>query len=297
MPYLVKTPGLGAGVSGENGPRKFVFWKIIFEVQLQEVENSDTGQKEVKPLPMIQKEVSIWQIFPEGSNQMPEQVQAKKVKELGGPAESVNVTYVYDDDLKRYKAVFNDGYLKFTDSDLKGDIFDLFQENLELEGLSVQNDLGFNIGIWVDCNFSDAPANGDHPIFYYQQPGKDPIVFSEKANGNNGHKINWSVRDSNNLPHHKESKDFKTPTGWHNLVVAQDRDQFREDDTYYEFQVDGVSLERVPIPLPQNTNIPFDSTAEAEFYIGGLKNGDEVVPLTGEISQLEFDPNDTCWIC
>jgi hypothetical protein len=286
-----------------NDTRWMVFWRIIFEVQKVQ---KGGGEEAIEPV--IRQEIALWDGLPSNPNCV-----GKEIIQLV-PVVVGDVTFEYNEELKKYVAIFNGGYIKCENRGLREAVNEISNGNRNLDEQRVTiNYEGENIGIRAhlklrpELDLTNSPQNV-YPLFFYdQQPGF--IGFSE-VTVDGEHHIDWKVCDLTYQGYDRDPRRYVGLNDWHSIQVRQDGDVDGQE-YYYEYSVDGLPLNKRSIPWERTSiNIP-----PGEFYIGYMpafaidieQNGDPEDPfkydgnhfysLYGEISQLVFDPNDTCWTC
>jgi hypothetical protein len=143
----------------------------------------------------------------------------------------------------------------------------------------------------ADVKLLESSPDGFYPIFSFPQPSSAGITLLEvvdAVNTPNFVSVDWTI---SGLPIMSGSSfRLEQLEGWHRIRVHQDENR-GDHPNVFEMWADNEWLGDHPIP---GSNHLFD-TGPQTFYIGrapDLSHG-----LYGEISHLDFDPNNTCGGC
>lgn len=249
-----------------------IFWRITFDVFDHEVR--------------LQQIATCWNL-----------VERQATDQLGNP---INVTFVErgfrkvinlqyqiigDVKINNDRAVFNGGYIECQSADLTEFAASCQLPGLEEVGVPID---GENVSIRVDLKLNESHLGNPYPIFYYPQPDHNAVTLVENVDSTNDLnliQVDWTVSGSPFSSNHFRLESLKE---WHRVRVHQD---LSGAANVFEFWADSAWLGNQPITDPTHLFDPGPRT----FYIGWVPRSDE--GLHGEISHLEFDPNNSCTNC
>lgn len=211
-------------------------------------------------------------------------------------------------------AKFEDGYYtgRFHRTQLEDELLARISESLEAFdfGLNSEPVEDENISIVAQVRLLDDGQQEDRPLFYMGQPtirGKlvdgqvptDSVCLVEKIDASNGERIvKWWISGD----YHETDRPFRIddrpdsdpPRGLHRVRVIQDRDKSAYSYVY-EILADAMPLIAPSLADPASHYFHGDPV---DFYVGGMPDGSGgIIGLYGEISFLEFDPNNSCSNC
>lgn len=272
-----------------------VFWKITFDVVAGQV--------------VLKEELTLWN-----------KVDTNRPVRLDRTVVALQYTLRGAVQIEYDRALFEGGYIEAISSDKQAYI-----DSLELAGIlpsasnailgGVAEIVGETVSIQTNVRLQHVePHNGRSPIFHYpQHPNLNPgVELSRFYDGlNDYYALEWSISGNPLPPGAAIGSPYTSPSGfqlqdgdgWHRLRVRQGGGI---NAPVFDFAVDSVPLgtlpvEATPIGLvePVAIGVHLFEPAPQTFYIGAtpdhLNNyGDG---LYGEISHLEFDPNDSCGSC
>jgi hypothetical protein len=242
-----------------------VFWRITFDV--------------VEGVLRLRQEVTWW----ESSSEINEGVLTRRERII----EDLPYTLHGNVTIERDRAVFRGGYLEGRTLDLLAYVRRRLSSAADLAALS-NSKLGDNIAIWVDVK-PYATEDGVSPIFYMPQPDAPAgLRLLEVTRGGQRRWIQWHISNQEVF----SDKPFQLAhfDDWHALRVRQDMDTATQRSVY-EFLVDAVALGSDEAE-PEGHDFGLGAQT---FYIGATP--DHLGGLYGEISYLDFDPNDSCVSC
>lgn len=215
-----------------------------------------------------------------------------------------------------------DGMAKFTGGYIRGEFHRERMEQQLLDALSgsdlesikfgdISNPFGDeNISIMARVRLPEDPAHEERPIFYMNQPttrgreveegapGLDAVSLVETVKNGDERKIVWEIsgdqHEASRIFRISDVPDNEHPRGFHRIRVNQDTG-ISSSPYVYEILVDSIPLDG---PLPAVPASHRFHSGPVEFYIGGEPDGrGGVTGLHGQISYLEFDPNNSCNNC
>lgn len=276
------------------------FWRIIFDPSNPIAPDPGSQMK-----PMLHLEIVIWDMdsFTRYGRTV---TQIDFVKE---PAER-------DITIADGVAHFDGGWIKgtFDRGVLEAALMVGINQFLEQE-LSVTAEVSEPVGDWnisivAEVNLPEDAGDRLCPIFYMEQPrtfrseldkrmrGRHAVCLIETITKGNERKVEWSISGN----HHKPGKHFvlkdvplseEAPPQFHRIRVLQDSNA---DSTghVYEILADMMELGNVSAD-PSHHRFYTD---KRNFYIGAMPDGiGGFTGLHGDISYLEFDPNNACPSC
>lgn len=246
------------------GPGWQVFWRITFDVVEGDLR--------------LRQEVTWWEEPSESNGSM--LTRRERI------IEDLPYTLTGDVKIESNRAVFRGGYVEGRTLDLLAYVRRRLGSVTNLEGASM-SELGETIAIWADVK-PYPTESGVSPIFYMPQPGAPAgLRLLEVANGAQRW-IQWHI--SNQELFSEKRFQLAHFDDWHALRVRQDIDT-ATGGSVYEFLVDAIDLGSQEAS-PENHDFGLGAQT---FYIGATP--DHLDGLYGEISYLDFDPNDSCGSC
>ena len=255
----------------ENVENQRLFWRIAFDVFDHEVR--------------LQQIVTCWRSVQRTIEENGNQVTVQHVER--GDRKVINLQYqiVGDVTIENDRAVFNGGYLQCESADLTADLTGC-PPILETVSTSIK---GENVSIRADVKLKESNLGDPYPIFHYPQPDSAVVTLVENVNPANNLNlvtVDWTISGlpiMTGTPFRLEQVE-----GWHRVRVHQDTSG---GGNVFEFWADSAWLGDQPIA---NASHLFDTSPQT-FYIGW--DGNLGHGLFGEISHLEFDPNNSCGTC
>jgi hypothetical protein len=251
-----------------------IFWRIVFDVFDHEVR--------------LQQIVTCWRsvqrtVNDENGNPVPITVVERGFRKV------VNLQYqiIGDVTIANDRAVFNGGYLECESADLTAYADDCELGDLEETSQPIN---GENVSIRADVRLRESNIEEPFPLFHYPQSGSAGVALAETVDAPNPLNlvtVDWAISGlaiTSALPFRLEAIE-----GWHRVRVQQDKSGGGGD--VFEMWADSAWLGDHPIADPTHQFDPEPQT----FYIG--RASDSGPGLFGEISHLEFDPNDSCGNC
>jgi hypothetical protein len=277
------------------------FWRIIFDV----VDSlKEDGLIEARP--RLRAEMTLWDVDRRSINYNTQLAQImEEITPDVFPGDGVTFA--------NGVASFYGGHIwgKFDRTMLETKLVDLALESrllagAEFEELSIVYG-GTNVSIVAHVRLPLDAAQPKRPLFYMYQPPRrrvrvhryhprlraeyDAVQLVEHVNGNGYRTVQWTISGDDHHPAEQfrinDEAYFEPLRGWHKVRVLQDMDSYR------------IAADSVPLG-PARPASPSDhlfSGDAVEFYVGGMREGEEIIGLHGEISYLEFDPNSSCTAC
>jgi hypothetical protein len=242
-----------------------VFWRITFDV--------------VEGVLRLRQEVTWW----EASSDDNEGILTRRERII----EDLPYTLHGNVKVERDRAVFRGGYLEGRTLDLLAYVQRRLSPTTNLTALS-NSTLGETIAIWADVK-PYPTEDGVSPIFYMPQPNAPAgLRLLEVTHGEQRRWIQWHI--SNQEAFSEKAFRLAHFDDWHAVRVRQDIDTAKQRNVY-EFLVDAIALGSEEAN-PEGHDFGLGSHT---FYIGATP--DHLGGLYGEISYLDFDPNDSCGSC
>lgn len=242
-----------------------VFWRITFDV--------------VEGVLRLRQEVTWW----EASSGIDQGLLTRRERII----EDLPYTLHGNVTIERDRAVFRGGYLEGQTLDLLAYVQRRLSSVDDLAARS-NSKLGDNIAIWADVK-PYSTGDGVSPIFYMPQPDTSAgLRLLEITQDGRRRWIQWHI--SNQELHSEKPFQLAHFDDWHALRVRQDIDTATQHSVY-EFLVDAVAL-GTEAANPDSHDFGLGAQT---FYIGATP--DHLGGLYGEISYLDFDPNDSCGSC
>lgn len=277
------------------------FWRIIFDPSNPEKPAAGSQLK-----PMLHLEIVIWDM--DDFTRYGRSITRIDFVKHPAPGNVTIADGVAHFDGGWIEATFDRGALEAA---LMAGINQFLEQELGVTGELSEPVEDWNISIVAEVNLPAEPGEDRAcPIFYMEQPSprlsviekgmgvKHGVWLIETITNGDERRVEWSISGDYHAPGthfvlQNVSLTEEVPPQFHRVRVLQDYDTASKSHVY-EILADTMELGNEPA----NPSHHLFYTDKRDFYIGAMPDGmGGFTGLLGDISYLEFDPNNSCTSC